>query len=55
LESSVDQRVFSALISAWRVSLIASTLLWAALALAPFWGSAIYFEALSEALTSEPF
>lgn len=47
--------VFSALISAWRVSLIASALLLAALALAPFWDSAIYFEALSETLTADHF
>jgi hypothetical protein len=41
---------FSALVSAWYVSLTASCLLFAALAVAPYWDSTIYFSALREAL-----
>lgn len=47
--------IFSTLVSAWRVSVIASGLLLAALAIAPFWDSAVYFKALNETLTTEPF
>jgi hypothetical protein len=46
---------FSALISAWRVTLIASALLFTALAIAPMWDSAIYVKALNEALTIDQF
>jgi hypothetical protein len=45
----------SALISAWRVCLVASALLFVALALAPVWDTAIYFKALNEALTMDHF
>ena len=45
--------IFSSLISAWRISLIASALLWAALALAPYWDRAVYLKALHEALVAE--
>lgn len=44
----------SALASAWRVSLVASILLFAALAIAPVWDRDVYIKALHEALTMEP-
>ena len=47
--------VFSALISAWRVALIASVLLFIALAIAPMWDRAIYVIALNDALTMDHF
>ena len=47
--------VFLTLVSAWRVSMLASMLLFTALAVAPYWDSTVYFTALREALTSEPF
>jgi hypothetical protein len=43
----------SALVSAWRVSLVASLLLFAGLAIAPIWDSAIYLKALHEALVMD--
>jgi hypothetical protein len=43
----------AALASAWRVSLVASVLLFTALAIAPIWDSAIYMKALNQALTMD--
>ncbi|HZK92403.1 MAG TPA: hypothetical protein VFC56_19865 [Stellaceae bacterium] len=43
----------TALVSAWRVSLVASVLLFTALAIAPIWDSAIYVKALREALVMD--
>jgi hypothetical protein len=43
----------SALASAWRVSLTATVVLFAALAIAPMWDTAIYLKALQEALVMD--
>jgi hypothetical protein len=45
----------SALASAWTVSMLASTLLFVALALVPIWNTSTYFSALDEALTMDHF
>jgi hypothetical protein len=45
----------SALASAWTVSMLASSLLFIALALAPIWNTSTYFGALNEALTMDHF
>ena len=42
-----------ALASAWYVSVTASCLLFAALAIAPMWDTALYFRALNEALVMD--
>jgi hypothetical protein len=47
--------IFSALISAWRVTFVASVVLAAALSIASVWDSTVYFEALNEALTMDRF
>jgi hypothetical protein len=44
----------SALTAAWRVCVIAVSLLIGALTLAPYWDTAVYIRALHEALTSTP-
>jgi hypothetical protein len=44
----------AALASAWWVSLVASALLFVALAIAPIWDSAIYLKVLHQTLTSDP-
>ncbi len=44
----------SALVSAWYVTLTASCLLFVAVAVAPYWDSAVYFKALHEALVTDP-
>jgi hypothetical protein len=41
---------FSALVSAWHVTLTASCLFIVAVALAPYWDTAIYLKSLQEAL-----
>lgn len=46
--------VFSTLVSAWRVSVVASVLLLAALAIAPYWDSAVYLKALHQTLAADP-
>jgi hypothetical protein len=46
---------FSSLVSAWRVSLVASMLLFTALAIAPIWDTAVYVKALNEALMMDHF
>jgi hypothetical protein len=45
--------IFSALVAAWRVAVVASVLLYAALAVAPFWDRTTYISALEEALTMD--
>ena len=45
---------FTALVSAWYVTLTASLLLLVALAVAPYWDRAVYLKALHEALVTEP-
>jgi len=44
----------NALVSAWCVTLTATGLLFVALAIAPYWDSAIYLKALHQALTTDP-
>ena len=44
----------SALASAWYVTLTATSLLFIALAAAPYWDSAIYLKALHEVLLADP-
>ena len=45
----------SALLSAWRVSLIASVALFAALAISSVWNTPLYFAAVNEALAMDHF
>ena len=51
----MNDDALSALASAWRVSVLASTLLFVALALGPIWNTSIFFSALDEALTIDHF
>jgi hypothetical protein len=51
----MDDDHFSALVSAWAVSLVASVVLFVALAVAPIWDPVIYFGALDQALTEDHF
>ncbi|MGH7062719.1 MAG: hypothetical protein ACREET_01430 [Stellaceae bacterium] len=44
----------AALARAWTVTTIATALLVGALAVAPFWDTAIYLQALQDTLSSEP-
>jgi hypothetical protein len=47
--------ILAALLAAWRVAVVATALLYAALAVAPAWDSKIYFEALALTLTMDRF
>jgi len=48
------ERELTALLAAWRVCVVAVSLLAGALALAPYWDTAVYIKALHETLTSIP-
>jgi len=51
----MNDDALSALASAWRVSVLASTLLFVALALGPIWNTSIFFSTLDEALMMDHF
>ena len=46
---------FSAFAAAWRVSLVATSLLFLAMAIAPLWDAGIYASALKQALVQDHY
>ena len=48
-----DELVLSALLAAWRTTAVAVALFLAALALAPYWDTAIFLHSLRQSLASD--
>jgi hypothetical protein len=48
-------RCLSALATAWITTFVATTLLFTALAVASVWDKAVYFQALRDVVTMDPF